>query len=113
MSYLQQPVEGDGLDEEERHVLEHRKHAVDDPVREPLGVVLLGAGFYRLHRDVRRVGDADRVTQDLRGIAEGQVENHNGNTTWDGEKKSEKDIIKIFINALKVVFVCFKLPKAL
>lgn len=78
-------------------MLEHREHAVDDPVREPLGVVLLGAGFDRLHRDVRRVGDADRVTQDLRGIAEGQVENHNGNTTWEGRKKEREALIRFLL----------------
>lgn len=80
---LQQPVEGNNLHQEEGEVLEHRQDTVDDPVGEPSGVVLLCAGFDRFHGNVRRISHSNGVTQDLCGIAEGQIENHNGNTTQE------------------------------
>lgn len=80
---LQQPVEGDDLHQEEGEMLEHRQNTVDDPVGEPSGVVLLCAGFDRFHGNVRRICHANGITQDLCGIAEGQIENHYGNTTQE------------------------------
>lgn len=88
-TYLQQPVEWDDLHQEKGEMLKHGQNAVDYPVGEPSGVVFLCAGFDCFHGNVRRISYADSVAQDLCGIAEGQIENHNGNTTCGLEREKQ------------------------
>lgn len=71
---LQQEVERNDGVQVSGEELQHREDRIHDPVGQPLGVVLLRARLDRFDRNVRGVGDADDVAEQLRGRPEHQVQ---------------------------------------
>lgn len=79
---LEQEVERNDGVQVSGEELQHGEDRVHDPVGQPLGVVLLCAGLDRFDRNVRGVGDADDVAEQLRGRAEHQVQGDQTGSNW-------------------------------
>lgn len=73
-THLEQPVEGNHRGQQAREELNHGEDAKGDPVDEPLGVILLRAGFDRMYRNVGGIQHTDDVAQQLGAVAEDQIE---------------------------------------
>ncbi len=75
---LDQPVEGDPADEELGEEFTDGEGGEDDPVHEPLRVVVLGRALQGLDGAVSRVDEADEVADELGAVAEHQPEGQEG-----------------------------------
>lgn len=62
---LNKPVEGDPEEEDVCEEFEQCEGAVDDPVGEPLSVIVLAVGLDSLYRSISGVEEANEVTQEL------------------------------------------------
>jgi len=57
-----------------REELDDGEDAKGDPVSEPFGVILFGARFDGMNRDVRWIQHTNNVAQELSAIAEYQIQ---------------------------------------
>jgi len=75
---LAEPVEGDPANQEVGEELEEGEEGEDNPVGQPLGVVLLHLGLQRLDGGISRVDKPDHVTQQLRPVPKHEPEGDDG-----------------------------------
>jgi hypothetical protein len=72
--YLDEVVEGEPAEQQVGEELKNGENGKNNPVCEPLGVVLFGAGLQGLHGVEGWVEEANHVAQQLSSIAEKQVQ---------------------------------------
>lgn len=71
---LEEPVEWNHLGDVQREEFEDGEACVDHPVSQPFGVVRFVGTLNSFHGNVGWIGDANDVAENLRGIAEGEVQ---------------------------------------
>lgn len=80
--HLCQPIQWEPAHDRVGEELNYGKHGKNHPVRQPLGIIVLGGRLDGMNGRVGRIQKTDRVAHQLSRASEGQPKSQEANATW-------------------------------